>query len=115
MPSAPSFCWLYCGSDLNASASRAHRLVPKSPSVRPLLPLRKRLSLPRNDKVIANSRRRLERPPFLFDGWDMGLPLILFFILPALLVLVFMLQDATTLTGWAALFEHPQFAKALAL
>jgi putative thiamine transport system permease protein len=45
----------------------------------------------------------------------MGLPLVLLFIVPALAVIVFMLQDATTLTGWLALFDHPQFGKALAL
>ncbi|MDP8997255.1 MAG: hypothetical protein M3O03_09680 [Pseudomonadota bacterium] len=45
----------------------------------------------------------------------MGLPLVLIFILPVLAVMLFMMQDAASLTGWAALFDHPQFAKALAL
>jgi len=41
--------------------------------------------------------------------------LILLFILPALLVLGFMVLDGFSLSGWEALFAHPQFPKALAL
>ena len=41
--------------------------------------------------------------------------LVILFILPAILVLGFMLQDALVPEAWAALFDHPQFGKALAL
>lgn len=44
-----------------------------------------------------------------------ALGLIILFLLPAILVLGFMLQDAFVPAAWAALFEHPQFAKALVL
>ncbi len=43
----------------------------------------------------------------------MSLPLILFFILPVLAVLLFMLQDAASLSAWGALLAHPQLAKGL--
>ena len=45
----------------------------------------------------------------------MALPLLLLFILPALAVLLFMLQDATSLSAWAALMAHPQLVKGLGL
>ena len=45
----------------------------------------------------------------------LALGLIALFILPTLLVLGFMLQDGFALSGWVALFEHPQFAWALGL
>ena len=45
----------------------------------------------------------------------MGLPLILLFILPVLAVLLFMLQDAASLSAWTALMAHPQLVKGLAL
>ena len=45
----------------------------------------------------------------------MALPLILLFILPVLAVLLFMLQDTTSLSAWAALIAHPQLAKGLGL
>ncbi len=45
----------------------------------------------------------------------MGLPLLLVFVLPALAVLLFMLQDVTSLAAWAALITHPQLVKGLAI
>ena len=44
-----------------------------------------------------------------------ALGLIVLFIVPTLFVLGFMLRSSFALSGWLALLEHPQFAKALAL
>ena len=45
----------------------------------------------------------------------MALILLLIFILPAVAVLLFMLQDAVSLSAWAALMQHPQLLEGLAL
>ncbi len=45
----------------------------------------------------------------------MALPLFLIFVLPVLAVLLFMLQDTTSLAAWAALVVHTQLVKSLGL
>ena len=45
----------------------------------------------------------------------MALPLLLIFVLPVLAVLLFMLQDAASLSAWTALIVHPQLVKGLGL